>query len=145
MTTDDEWLPVEVVANRLKLSVRQATRYQTRVRTKRAGRRILFHPEDVEMLATEIGVEYRPPVPPRAELMPAGEVLQTFERQQERLAALERERGRLEGMLQTQQRLLEDADETRRQLEASRAERDRLQAELDKLRRRSWWQRLLDR
>ncbi len=144
-SSHDEYMPVEAVADRLRLSVRQATRYAERVRTLKKGRRIYYHRDDVEALADELNVEERLPVPPRTEMMPAGEVMQTFERQQERIAQLERERGRLEGVLSTQQRLLEDADETRRRLEDVTAERDRLRAENERLQARSWWQRLRGR
>lgn len=144
-SSHDEYMPVEAVADRLRLSVRQATRYAERVRTLKKGRRIYYHRDDVEALADELNVEERLPVPPRTEMMPAGEVMQTFERQQERIAQLERERGRLEGVLTTQQRLLEDADETRRRLEDVTAERDRLRAENERLQARSWWQRLRGR
>ncbi len=144
-SSHDEYMPVEAVADRLRLSVRQATRYAERVRTLKKGRRIYYHRDDVEALADELNVEERLPVPPRTEMMPAGEVMQTFERQQERIAQLERERGRLEGVLSTQQRLLEDADETRRRLEDVTAERDRLRVENERLQARSWWQRLRGR
>jgi chromosome segregation ATPase len=144
-SSHDEYMPVEAVADRLRLSVRQATRYAERVRTLKKGRRIYYHRDDVEALADELNVEERVPTPPRTEMMPAGEVMQTFERQQERIAQLERERGRLEGVLTTQQRLLEDADETRRRLEEVTAERDRLRAENERLQARSWWQRLRGR
>ena len=143
VSSHDEYIPVEVVADRLRLSVRQATRYAEKVRTIKKGRRIYYHREDVETLADELNVEERVSPPPRTEMMPAGEVMQTFERQQERIAQLERERGRLEGVLQTQQQLLEDADETRRKLEEIINERDRLRAENELLRARPWWRRLL--
>src|SRR5918998_6722601 len=126
VSSHDEYIPVEVVADRLRLSVRQATRYAEKVRTIKKGRRIYYHREDVETLADELNVEERVSPPPRTEMMPAGEVMQTIERQQERIAQLERERGRLEGVLATQQQLLEDADETRRKLEEITSERDRL-------------------
>ncbi len=141
-SSHDKYMPVEAVANRLRLSVRQATRYAERVRTLKKGRRIYYHRDDVEELADELNVEERVPTPPRTEMMPAGEVMQTFERQQERIAQLERERGRLEGVLTTQQRLLEDADETRRRLEAVTAERDRLKSALERERSLPWWRRL---
>ncbi len=139
----DDYIPVEAVADRLRLSVRQATRYAERVRTIKKGRRIYYHRDDIEALAGDLHVEERVPVPPRTELMPTSEVMQTFERQQERIAQLERERGRLEGILTTQQRLLEDADETRRKLEEVTSERDRLRSELEQAKARPWWRRLL--
>ena len=122
--------------------MRQATRYAEKVRTLKKGRRIYYHREDVETLADELNVEERVPPPPRTEMMPTGEVMATFERQQERIAALERERGRLEGMLTTQQRLLEDANETRRKLEEVTGERDQLRTELEQLKARPWWRRM---
>ena len=142
MADNDEYIPVELVASRLKLSVRQATRYADRVRTIRSGRRILFHRDDVEALADELGVEYRPPPLPRADLVPAGEMLQTFERQQAQIAALSMEVGRLQGLLEGQKQLTADTEDVRRQLADVEAERDRLRAELEQLHRRPWWHRL---
>jgi hypothetical protein len=71
MTTNDntEWLTVEQVASLLGTSTRQAHRYaegeSARIRTRRAGRRILFYRPDVENLAEALGIARRePPAPP---------------------------------------------------------------------------------
>ena len=145
----DEYIPVEEVAARLKVSVRQASRYGNRVRTQRAGRRILYHREDVEQLADELGAEYRiDPPPARSDLLPPGEFLATIERLSSEVARLSREKGQLEGTLQAQaqqQRQLTDTTQTlMQQLEAAEAERDTFKQQLDRIRRRSWWRRLLD-
>src|SRR6185312_2003052 len=85
----DVYLPVEDVAAVLKVSTRQASRYGAKMRTQRAGRRVLYHRDDVEALAAKIGAEYRlPSPPPRTDLLPPGEFLQTFERQQHQIAHL---------------------------------------------------------
>lgn len=130
MTNDDDYIPVERVAERLRLSIRQATRYAEKVRHKRVGRRIFYHREDVETLASELNTEEREPPPPRAEMMPAGEVLQTFERQQAQLVAMSHEIGRLTGILEQQRLITEDIDRVRQRLAEVEAERDRLQREL---------------
>jgi predicted FMN-binding regulatory protein PaiB len=145
MTNDDDYIPVELAAKRLRLSIRQATRYAERVRHKRVGRRIFYHKEDIETLAGELNTEDREPAPPRAEMMPAGDVLQTFERQQAQLVAMSHEIGRLTGMLDQQRLLTEDMERVRQRLQAVEAERDRLQRELAAQQQRPWWRRLLDR
>src|SRR5262245_31794743 len=73
---DTQWLTVEQVATMLGVSTRQAHRYgegpSARLRTKRAGRRILFNRADVEALAVELGIAHQPPPapkPPRVEIV----------------------------------------------------------------------------
>jgi len=64
----------------------------------------------------------------------------------ERVAALERERGRLEGRLelteQTESTIREERDRLIAELEAERAERRRLVERLEAEQRRGFWQRL---
>lgn len=145
----DVYIPVEQVAERLKVSSRQASRYGAKVRTQRAGRRILYHRDDVEQLADELGAEHRiPPPQPRTDLMPPGEFLQTIERQASQIAHLSREVGRLEGQLDSQRQqqhlLTQNTDELKAQLETVQTERDVLLDEVARLKRRSWWRRLFD-
>src|SRR5919199_5473165 len=102
-----EYIPVETVASILRVSVRHASRFADRVRTERAGKRILFHRGDVEELAREIGADNKPLVPPLVELVPAGEMLASFEQQQQQLVALSHEVGRLQGIVEGQKALVE--------------------------------------
>lgn len=73
MTTNDDndWLTVEQVATMLGTSTRQAHRYgegeSARIRTRKAGRRVLFSRTDVDKLARDLGIARRePPTPPPA-------------------------------------------------------------------------------
>lgn len=67
----------------------------------------------------------------------------------ERVAALERERGRLEGRLelteQTESTIREERDRLIAELEAERAERRRLAESLEAEQRRGFWSRLFGR
>jgi excisionase family DNA binding protein len=73
--TDDVYITVEEAAAILDLSTRQVHRYgsgeSARLRTRRAGRRRLFHRGDVESLAADLAVARHPlPPPPRKETPP---------------------------------------------------------------------------
>ncbi len=175
MTNSDNesYLTVEEVANRLKLSPRQAARYAGKVRTRRPGKRILFHAGDVEQLAQELNVEYRPPLAPRSELVPVTEMLSHQRAQEQEIARLSYQIGRLEATIaerEQNQRILTDdlrgqldqahqerdqrqaeAARLQQQLESAEAETQHLQAELMQQRQlaiekqhRPWWKRLLD-
>ena len=132
----DDWITVEDAAERLQVSTRQAHRYGqpplSRIRTRKAGRRMLFHLGDVEELAAELNVEAKPAPRPKTELVPVGEMLtyirerdQQLSETQERLNRAMLEVGRLQGQLE--QRLLpEDADALRQQLQQAEQERDAL-------------------
>ncbi len=156
---EDEWITVEEAATILRLSVRQTHRAE--VEKKTIGRRAMFLRADVERLAAETEAHLRPaPLAPRAEIMPAGEMLDYLrERDQDvrdaqtraetahqHLAQAMLEIGRLQNQLEG--RLLPDeaaALQTREaQLEAQVAQ---LQAELDRLSHpdlpRPWWRRLI--
>jgi hypothetical protein len=144
----EEYITVEQVASTLRVSVRHAARYAERVRTQKAGKRILFHRGDIEALADELGAQHKPAIPQPAELVPLGEMMQTFERQQAQIAALSHEVGRLQGILEQQRLLTEDANEVRRRLIEVETQRDMLQQELDRIKseqeqpKPSWWRRL---
>ena len=146
----EEYITVEQVASTLRVSVRHAARYAERVRTQKAGKRILFHRGDIEALADELGAQNKPAIPQPAELVPLGEMMQTFERQQAQIAALSHEVGRLQGILEQQKLLTEDVQEVHRKLVKTEQERDRLRQELAQVRgeldkvQKTWWKRLLD-
>ncbi len=151
------WIPVEDVADILQVTTRQAHRYSEsgRIRTRKAGRRVMFHKEDVESLAADLGVLAQPrPQRPRADIVPAGEMLDYLRERDRRLEELQQqltsaaaEVGRLTGLLEGQRSLLEDAEGVRRRLAEIEAERDQLRAELEAARATQlpWWRRLLGR
>lgn len=68
MSNDSEqWLTASEAAQVLKVSPRQVHRYaeQRQLRTRRAGRRVLFSAASVATLADELAVDVRPPPPTR--------------------------------------------------------------------------------
>ncbi len=136
MSGNDEYITAEEAGMILRVGARQAVRYADRVRTRKAGKRILLHKGDVEQLAHEIGAEHKGAVPPPAELVPVGAMMETFERQQQQLVLFSREIGRLEGTLQSQQKQLDEAEAIRRRVWELETERDRLLAEIEQLRKR---------
>src|SRR3712207_2008868 len=85
MHNEADYIPVEQVAVMLAVSTRQATRYKDRVRTIKAGNRILYHRGDIEEQARLKGreaeakraaEEYKEQKPRKTELMPMGDVLE---------------------------------------------------------------------
>lgn len=62
MGDDSGWLTVNEAAAILKMTARQVNRYgnTSRLRTHRAGRRVLYHAGDVAALANELRVDIRP-------------------------------------------------------------------------------------
>lgn len=157
--TDEEWLTVEAVAQRLRVSVRHASRYGDRVRTMKAGKRILYHRDDVDALGVELGVDNKPLVPTPIEMLPAGEMMTAIERHQaqlfamaQQLADVNRELGHLEGVIEGQRPIVEDYPKLQQYVRELQADRDRLQEALRAAEqqraeptRRAWWRRLLDR
>ena len=147
---DEEFITVEEVAAILRIGVRQASRYGERVTTKRAGKRILYNREQILEIAEEIGAFNKVSLPVPAEMVPVGEMLETFERQQERIQQLALEVGRLQGLLEAAQRQLVDSDGVKEQLSQLEQERTRLQAQVDTYQEilnrpsKSWWRRLFD-
>jgi predicted DNA-binding transcriptional regulator AlpA len=65
---EDRYITVEEAAQILGLSTRQANRYgqgeAPRLRTRKAGRRLLYHRNDVLSLAKDLDVARTPPPPP---------------------------------------------------------------------------------
>ena len=132
----EAWMTVEEAAAVLQLTARQVNRYghgdDARLRTQRVSRRVLYHRQDVLALADELHVALKPKVAsvPKAELVPVGEMVEVFERQQQQIAMLSREVGRLEGRLEQQRLQLADVQDVQTRLEAAEAERAALQAKL---------------
>lgn len=156
-------LTVEQVAAMLNLSVRSAHRYaeSKRIRTRRAGRRVLFHAGDVDALARDLDIAASaPPAPqPKQELVPAGQLLDYLKERDRHLSEAQArheqallEIGRLRGLLETYKALPEDVERLRQQVDQLEAERAALHAERDALQARlaqqqaekpSFWKRLL--
>ncbi len=161
MTDGDKevYITAEQAAARLKLSPRQTVRYADRITTRKAGRRLLFNAAEVDLLAEQLNIADRPAPMPRAELVPVSEML-THQRQQEQeIARLSYQIGRLEAIVaerdQSQRLLMDDLqadlvaaheerDQRRAEAERLQSEVTRLQAEIDRQRGRPWWKRLLD-
>ena len=84
MTDDTQYITVEDAADILQVTPRQAHRYgggdHPRIRTRKAGRRILYHRGDVEALAVDLGVEFRSrSKPPAPQALAASELLAYIE------------------------------------------------------------------
>jgi small-conductance mechanosensitive channel len=152
---EEHYIPVEEVAVILGVTIRQASRYADRVRTRKAGKRVLFHKGDIDAVAEEKRIEdaargearkYEPPKS-KTELVPVGEMLDylrerdaKIDQQQQQLIAAARRIGELE--VQLQQRLLpEDAQHLRQRLAEVEAQATQLHAELER-KNKSWWERL---
>lgn len=153
MTEHNEYIPVEEAAALLRLSSRMVNNYgkppYARIRTKRAGRRILYSKPDVLTLAEELGTNDRPTEPQKIQLVPISEMLEYLNQTQKQLNQAMLEVGRLQGALEQQRQLTQDTDELRQHLTAVETIRETQQQELLALRierehyRRSWWKRLI--
>jgi len=129
----------------LRLTTRQVNRYgsgeRPRLRTRRVGRRILYHEQDVEELAQELNVTLKPKIAkPKTDLVPASEMLEYIRERDRQLGELQSqlnqallEIGRLQGQLQETQHI-------RKQLEDVQAERDELREAIQQA--RPWYKRL---
>ena len=99
MQDNEAYISVEEAADLLHVSTRQAHRYGEqehggRLRTRKAGRRTLFHKGDVETLANELGVEYKPPERPKTELVPAGDMLHYLRERDQQLSDVQQQLNR---------------------------------------------------
>ena len=135
---DEPYITVEDASAILRVTTRQVNRYGSgehpRLRTRRAGKRVLYHREDVEALADEIDSAHRlaPPPAPRTDLVPAGDMLEYIRERDARLEVL-------------QGQLVQAAAENatlRSQLQAVTEERDRIRGLLESADKRPWWRRL---
>ncbi len=57
MQENPDYIPVEEAAQLLGVTTRQAARYGERVRTKRVGKRVLYHRDDIAQIAQERNLE----------------------------------------------------------------------------------------
>ena len=151
MTDTSEWVTTEELAQILRVSQRQASRYAAQLRTTKAGKRILYDRAQAEALAKELGAANKAVIPPPTELVPIGDMMNVFQQQQSTIAQLSHEVGRLQGILETQRPQIEDTEAVRRrliELESSlavaQAEAERLRLELETAHERptSWWSRI---
>jgi chromosome segregation ATPase len=155
------------ILHRSERQVRRYARTEKVMSEEIAGVRMYLR-RDVEALAAELRERDRTR-PARSELVPMGDVLEHLARKDdeirdlnERLQRAMLEIGRLQGQNEAQQRLLTtgDSDQTRpeddrtgpnmaghgqEQVRVLEAERDRYKAEVERLRRRNFWQWLLGR
>ena len=154
---NEQYIPVEEAGRILGVTPRQANRYGTegKIRTRKAGKRIMYHRGDVEALAEDLGVAFKPQKQqPQMELMPPGEVLNYLQQRDAQVYELTSKLteayhriGQLEGTMQ--QRLLpEDERQLRQQIVDLERERSELRAELERLKEEQenkpqpWWKRL---
>ncbi len=144
----NEWVTVEEAAAMLRLTTRQVNRYghgdTPRLQTQRVSRRVLYRRQDVLALAGELNVALKSSVAivPKSEMVPVGEMLEVFERQQQEIGELNRSLGRLEGVVEQQRRQLADVQDVRQRLEAAEVratlaetEREQVQAKLQEAER----------
>ncbi len=134
---DDQYITVEDAASILQVTTRQAHRYgegdRARVRTRRIGRRVMFHKGDVEVLAAELGVLDQPrPQRPKTDLTSVTAIFDYLRERDVKMEALQQqiqqamyEIGRLQGALE-----LQEFQERIAELEL---ERDALKAEVERL------------
>ncbi len=142
---EDEYVPVEQVAELLRVSTRHAHRacQKANVRTRQAGKRRLYCLADVDALVVALGVEYRSPEPVPIKPEPtsggggdtagagtdvvlASDLLRHMRDLETTLARIAHQNGQLEA-----------------ERDRYRDERDKLEVELAALRagtRRRWWQ-----
>ena len=80
---DQQWLTAGEAARILHLSERQVNRYGAtgQIKTRRAGRRVLYHPGDVTRLADELRVDIRP-APQRSTAMISPELARYLQEQE---------------------------------------------------------------
>ncbi len=151
MTTEyQEWLTVEQAGEILQLGPRMVNRYgnppYNRLRTERRGRRVVYHRDDVMVLAEELEVARLISPPVKTELAPIPEATERTLELEHRLYAAAEEIGRLKGLLESQRLLTGDRDELLQRVGAAEERARRAEEELERLRNpenentgRSWW------
>lgn len=147
MSSDNEYMTVEEASTILGVVPRQVNRYGTtgRIRTRRAGRRVLYFREDVLELAEELGAAHRPAPAPRPEIMPVGEMLNYLRDRDRQLEGQQQQISMLlaklaEAQAELGRRLLpQDEQQLRDDLTTVRAERDELRRQIAAL--NPWYRR----
>jgi len=142
MSSDDAYLTVEEAAALLGVVPRQVNRYGAtgRLRTKRAGRRVLYFRQEVLDLAEEIGANHRLPPPPKQEIMPVGEMLNYLRERDRQLAEQQQQIAALlthlaEAQAELGRRILpQDEHQLRTDLASVTVERDALRRQIEALR-----------
>lgn len=155
MDLDELYMTVEDASAVLGVTTRQVNRYgkgdPPKIRTYRAGKRLLYSRDDVESLADDLGVmrTVGAQQPAKAELVPLGEMLR-YQREREQdhdrhvndlqgqLQQAAKRVGELEAQL-AQRPLLADHTALQSERDVLAAENTRLRAALDKT--RPWWLR----
>jgi DNA-binding transcriptional MerR regulator len=141
---EPEYMTVEKAAQILKVTPRMVNRYGNmnppRLRWRKAGRRILYHPRDVEQLAADLDVANKP--------APAATVEMTVFEPSEVLKYLrERDRQLAEVQVRLEQALIDlgRAQGLIERYHVIETERDTLRKQLEDLQHGPWWKRLLRR
>ncbi len=151
MTTEyQEWLTVEQAGEILQLGPRMVNRYgnppYNRLRTQRRGRRVVYHRDDVMVLADELEAARLVSPPVKTELAPIPEATERTLELEHRLYAAAEEIGRLKGLLESQRLLTGDRDELLQRVGAAEERARRAEEELDRVRTtvsttqsKPWW------
>jgi len=141
---DNEYITVEEAAEILQVTTRGANRYghgpNPRLRSRKAGRRLLYNKADVIELARDLGVLNQPrPTRPKTDLVPAGDMLNYIRERDNRLDALQQalnqamlEIGRLQARLEQHKLLADENNELRNRLAETEARIIQLESELEK-------------
>ncbi len=152
--TPDEYAPPSALAERFHVTTRSIERWgktgEVRTIENPVRRGKLYHVDDVAHLAAAVRTAQKvdqpeaEPTTPSTALVPQSELLAALTDTQDKLNRAMLEVGRLQGQLESHQKLLA-ADGERRV--AAESERDRLRSELEQtraaLQRLPWWVRWL--
>jgi len=137
-----DYIPVEEARIILRVTARQVQRHAAkgRVRSRRVGRRLEVHRDDVERLAEELGADDRPsPIHEGELLADSGAMLDYVREKDQTIMVLSRRVGELEGLAEN--RLLPADEALLRQELAEAQARIRILEEQNARLQRSWWQR----
>jgi excisionase family DNA binding protein len=152
---EPDHIGAQEAAKLLKVGPRMVYRYgeDGKLRTIRAGRRILFNRVDVLALADETAVESKPE--PQSTALRADDMLGLVREQQQKLEAAALELGDLRARLE-QRPLLTDLDTLKDRVHELERENDRLRFDLERERDKQpvepqppavppkpWWRRIL--
>jgi hypothetical protein len=128
MSDPVKWLTVSEAAAILRMTPRQVNRYGNtgRIRTQRAGRRVLYHNIDVEQLADELRVDERPHAQPSSLAAPLASLADQLRDRDHQLAESQRRLEERLERIEAQQRQLPsgDREELRQLLTEVIAERE---------------------